>query len=90
MNQRSINVIGKVQGVYFRASTKQQADKLGLKGTVQNLSDGSVQIEVVGEETILEKFQHWCCVGPEKAVVDKLVVKEKPFTDTFSDFKILR
>lgn len=51
---------GKVQGVFFRASAKEQADKLGLNGWVRNLSDGSVEIQVEGEKETLKRFLEWC------------------------------
>ncbi len=73
MKHLSINVTGKVQGVYFRASTKQKADELGLKGTVTNLPNGSVQIEVVGETQPINQLIEWCHQGPERAKVKEVL-----------------
>jgi len=73
MKHLSINITRKVQGVYFRASTKQKADELGLKGTVMNLPNGPVQIEVVGEEESIDLFIQWCHKGPERAEVKEVV-----------------
>jgi acylphosphatase len=56
MKHWNIKVTGKVQGVFFRASTKAVADQLGVKGFVKNLSDGSVYIEAEGDEFALEYF----------------------------------
>ena len=65
----NITVTGKVQGVYFRASTKQMADLLGLKGFVRNEPNGDVYIEAEGDDNMLTKFIQWCHHGPEKASV---------------------
>lgn len=67
-----IQVFGKVQGVFFRASTKAVADQLGVKGIVKNLSDGSVFIEAEASPAILEIFLEWCAEGPEKAKVENV------------------
>lgn len=85
----SIRVKGKVQGVYFRASTKEEADRLGLNGFVKNERDGSVYIEVEGEEDEMEEFMHWCQRGPEHARVDTLDIVEIDFRD-FSSFEMTR
>ena len=90
MKHLSINVTGKVQGVHFRASTKQKADELGLQGTVMNLPNGSVQIEVVGAETTIEQFIKWCHQGPEHADVEKLFVAEEEKKISFEGFQIIR
>lgn len=84
-----INVFGKVQGVWYRASTKRKADELGLKGTVQNKSDGSVYIEVEGEEALVQQLIEWCKEGPEFAKVTKVEAIEIPAFD-FSSFEIIR
>ena len=76
MKHINIKVIGKVQGVFFRASTKAVADQMGVKGKVKNEKDGSVLIEAEASATILEMFVEWCNKGPEKADVEKVVVEE--------------
>ncbi|HTJ48055.1 MAG TPA: acylphosphatase [Cyclobacteriaceae bacterium] len=72
----SIRVAGKVQGVYFRASTKEKADELGIVGIVRNERDGSVYIEAEAEEEILKSFVAWCQQGPRAARVDLCDIKE--------------
>jgi acylphosphatase len=69
MTHYNITVTGKVQGVFFRASTKKMADLLGLKGFVCNQPNGDVYIEAEGDENMLTKFIQWCHHGPEKAEV---------------------
>jgi len=56
MRHLNIRVSGKVQGVFFRASTKEQADQLGVKGFVRNEPNGDVYIEVEGDEEKLKIF----------------------------------
>ena len=85
MKHLKIKVIGKVQGVWFRASTKDKADELGLHGYVKNEPDGSVFIEVSGTEELIEKFIKWVKKGPELARVDDLIVEnnDKEYYDGF-------
>lgn len=63
----NIKIIGKVQGVYFRASAKQKADVLGVKGFVRNQPDGSVYVEAEAAPEVLKIFLAWCHQGPERA-----------------------
>ncbi|WED44178.1 acylphosphatase [Legionella cardiaca] len=62
-------ISGKVQGVWFRASTKEQADKLGVTGWARNLIDGRVEVFACGDEEQLEKFALWLKEGPPLADV---------------------
>ena len=71
-----IKVSGKVQGVFYRASTKQMADLLGIKGFVRNEPDETVYIEAEGDEEVLVKFIQWCHHGPERAQVTYVSVNE--------------
>ncbi|MEZ5001546.1 MAG: acylphosphatase [Chitinophagales bacterium] len=73
----SVNVKGRVQGVYFRMSTKEKADELGLKGFVRNEKDGSVYVEVEGEENMLVKMLEWLKIGPTNANVTALDIQEQ-------------
>ncbi len=65
----SMTVTGKVQGVYFRASTRYKARELGLSGWVRNEEDGSVRIIAEGEENALLKLFDWAKNGSEAAEV---------------------
>lgn len=89
MKHISITVQGKVQGVFFRASTKEKADELGIKGAVHNNLDGSVSISAEGEEETLKQFADWCKEGPTRARVDYFDVQEKPWHG-FNNFSIQR
>ena len=65
-------VRGKVQGVYFRASTKQQADALGLIGYAINQADGSVLISAEGNAADIARLVNWLKQGPALASVDNI------------------
>jgi len=86
---RIIKVSGKVQSVFYRASTKNQADALGILGFVRNEPDGSVYIEAEAEETILNRFIDWCRQGPPMARVEQCDVWEKE-PGRFQHFEIRR
>ena len=64
-----ITVKGKVQGVFYRASTKAVADQLGVKGYVKNAANGDVLISAEGDNMSLDLFLDWCKEGPQNAVV---------------------
>lgn len=74
MKHVNITVKGKVQGVYFRLSTKAVADQLGVKGYATNLPDGSVFIEAEGDDFALDTLIEWCHEGPERAEVSEVNV----------------
>lgn len=65
-------VSGRVQGVFFRASTRQQAQRLGLTGWAKNLPDGRVEVLACGEEAQLAQLRAWLRHGPAQARVDQL------------------
>jgi acylphosphatase len=86
---RTIRVSGRVQGVFFRASTKNKADELNIKGFVRNEPDGSVYIEAEGEATNMMQFEAWCKEGPRSARVERCDTVEVP-TRGFSEFVVKR
>jgi len=63
-------VSGKVQGVCFRASTQEQARRLGLRGYVRNLHDGRVEVLAMGTDDAIEALAAWLWQGPPSARVD--------------------
>jgi acylphosphatase len=89
MKYITIKIAGKVQGVFFRASTKEQADALGIKGTVQNERDGSVLVEAEGNDASIDQFIEWCRRGPRMANVISCDVAEAS-PKNFKDFVIKR
>lgn len=88
MIHKEIVVIGKVQGVYFRATAKSVADKMGIRGAVKNLPDGNVWITAEGSPEAVEEFIDWCRFGPSGAKVTNLEITDRPLQH-FSDFDIL-
>ncbi|MDI1352734.1 MAG: acylphosphatase [bacterium] len=84
-----INIQGKVQGVWYRASAQQAAQRFGLVGFVKNLPDGGVYCEVEGPEAALLDFVKWCRRGPELAKVDEVEVAESS-VQGFAGFEIRR
>lgn len=84
-----IVVFGRVQGVFFRASTKAVADQLGIKGTVRNLEDGSVFIEAEADKWRLGQFLDWCNEGPEKAIVEKVDQRESQIRN-YRNFEVIK
>jgi acylphosphatase len=76
--RRSIRITGRVQGVFFRASAKDEAESLGVAGFARNEADGSVLIVAEGDPMALDRFVAWCHEGPENAVVDDVAVNVEP------------
>jgi acylphosphatase len=69
-------VSGLVQGVFFRASTRQQANELGISGYARNLPDGRVEVLIVGQMQAAERLIEWMKRGPPAARVNEVVVEE--------------
>ena len=76
MPTRTIVVKGRVQGVYFRASAKQQAMNLGIKGSIRNQEDGTVRLTIEGQEGAVEHMIDWCKKGPALARVKQIEITE--------------
>jgi acylphosphatase len=89
MKHYSITVSGKVQGVFYRQSTVEIANKLGLNGFVRNEPNGSVYIEAEGAEDQLNKLVEWCRKGPARAEVTDLKFSEGGIRK-FSSFELRR
>ncbi len=83
----NLNISGRVQGVWFRASAQKQAVELGLRGFVCNLPGGSVYAECEGDEAQLAAMIAWCWQGPPLALVDKVEVFYGPVAG-FDQFEI--
>ena len=65
-------ISGKVQGVFFRASTREQALRLGLSGSARNLDDGRVEVIAAGHDEALELLATWLQEGPPSSRVDNV------------------
>ncbi|GAA6142323.1 acylphosphatase [Hydrogenophaga sp. 5NK40-0174] len=73
---RRLRITGKVQGVWYRGSTVEQATALGLKGWVRNRTDGSVEALVQGPPQAVQALITWAHRGPELARVSGVEVTE--------------
>jgi acylphosphatase len=86
----TILVTGRVQGVFYRSSAFQEAQRLSLLGFVQNLPDGAIEAVVEGPESSVEQFIAWCRVGPPLARIDEVDVRRSPPKGEFRTFMITR
>lgn len=86
---RRLLITGHVQGVWYRKSAVVQALELGLRGTVRNLDDGSVEIIVEGDENAIERFITWCRQGPPGARVSGVGIEPGPVMG-FDSFETIR
>jgi len=89
MKHLDITVKGKVQGVFYRASTKAVADQLGVRGTIKNLTDGDVFIEAEADDATLGMFLDWCNEGPEDASVTSVETHEGELKN-YRNFEVLK
>jgi len=83
-----ILVSGRVQGVFFRSETQDEAIRHGVTGWVRNLPDGRVEVVLEGEKENVEKVIEFCKRGPPGAKVTKVNVHWQNFTGEFENFKV--
>ena len=78
MDRKAVDVVitGRVQGVFFRARTQEQAARLGVAGWVSNEPDGSVAAHFEGSAAEVDELLAWCRTGPEYARVERVRVTE--------------
>ena len=84
-----LKIYGKVQGVFFRDSSRMKARELNLLGWVRNEQDGTIKIITEGEDKDLQRFIEWCKYGPDNAEVEKVDIKWTEPTGQFDDFKVI-
>lgn len=75
---KRVEIYGRVQGVWYRGSAQQQAQRLGLAGWVSNRADGSVEALLQGEEKAIKAMLDWCWQGPPAAQVQRVVATDHP------------
>ncbi len=80
---------GRVQGVFFRDTTRREAIGLGLRGWVKNRFDGSVEVVAEGPRNAVENLVQWCHHGPPAARVTALQRLDEKFTGEFDSFTIV-
>jgi len=81
-------VSGRVQGVFFRARTRDRAHALGVAGWVRNLPDGRVEIVAEGPQSAVDALVTWAAEGPPAAQVDDITATWEPPTQKETDFSI--
>jgi acylphosphatase len=84
-----LTVSGRVQGVWFRASTRDEALRLGLCGSVRNLDSGAVEIIAAGSEGDIEQLILWARRGPPMAKVTDVQVELLPNDSVLQGFKVI-
>ena len=89
IEQKGFRVSGRVQGVYYRAWTQGVAEELGLRGTVRNRMDGSVEAHVVGSPEAVRAFESRLWEGPSAAAVDGVEALESSEKLPTGPFEIL-
>ena len=85
---RILRIHGKVQGVGYRFFATRVARRLGLKGHIQNLRDGSVEAMVEGEGTAIDEWIEELREGPRFAEVSRIDQEKRDFRGTFGDFDV--
>jgi len=85
-----IYVSGRVQGVFFRASTQGEALRLGITGWVRNLRDGRVEALFEGDSNKVDEVIEFCQKGPPSAIVEKVDVFWEDYIGDIDDFRIIR
>jgi len=88
MKRMRVLISGRVQGVFFRAYTRETAMRLNLTGWVRNLYDGRVEAVFEGDDTNIHSMLEWCKKGPPHAVVRHVDASEEPYAGEFRDFRI--
>ena len=90
MNSKRVHLLikGRVQGVYFRQTMMENAQKNNVLGWVQNLPDDRVEAILEGDNSNVDAVIEWAHFGPAGAVVDDLNITEENYVGEFSEFKI--
>lgn len=91
MNNTRMRLIieGRVQGVWFRESTRREAASLGLTGWVKNRPDGAVEVLIEGPEQDVNRLVSWCRKGPPAARVTGISKEQETWQGEFDSFDIV-
>jgi acylphosphatase len=82
-------ISGRVQGVWFRTSTKQKADDLGISGWAKNTAEGNVEAVFEGEKAKIDEMIAWCWIGPPLARVSDVKIVPSHSEETYTGFVVL-
>lgn len=88
MKKVKVIVSGRVQGVWYRASTYKKAVGFGVNGYVRNLINGNVEFVAEGEESKVDQLIEWARRGPEFADVEDLQIEVLEYDSEYDDFKV--
>jgi len=83
-------ISGRVQGVWYRASTKQKAEELGITGWVKNTDEGNVEALFEGDKAVIDEMIAWCWKGPPLAKVKNVKISPYNIDENYTDFVVLR
>jgi acylphosphatase len=83
-----VMISGRVQGVFFRAETRDAARRYGVAGWVRNTRDGRVEAVLEGNSEDVEKMIQWCRSGPPQARVENVEVDHQDYRGEFDSFSI--
>ena len=86
--QIHMNIRGRVQGVFYRASARHEAERLGLAGWVRNCPDGAVELVAQGPRPLCEELLRYCYEGPPGARVDEIEVTWGEASSEYSRFDV--
>ena len=89
MARAHVLITGMVQGVFFRAYTRDEARVRGLRGWVRNLPDGRVEAVFEGERPTIDDMLTWCHKGPPYAYVQEVKVSWQSYQGDFKDFRVV-
>ncbi len=90
MTRAELVITGRVQGVFYRASAQEEAQRLGVFGEIHNLPGGDVEAVVEGEKPAVEEFIAWCRRGPPSAHVEDVRVRWGAARGEFRTFRVTR
>ena len=90
MKRMRVLVSGTVQGVWFRESTREEADRLGVAGWVRNLPDGRVEAVFEGPAPGVEAMVAWCHRGPKNAAVERVEAEAEDPGGEQGPFRVIR
>ncbi len=85
-----VYISGRVQGVFFRAKTRDEAIRNNVMGWVRNMPDGRVEAVFEGVPKGVDHMVNWCRIGPSLAVVESVDALEESYSGAFRDFQIRR
>jgi acylphosphatase len=80
-----LRIRGKVQGVFYRQSARELSKLLGLFGWIKNNLDGTVETVAIGEDQAIDRFLDWCKIGPNRSIVEEVVVISRNQIEEIAD-----